>query len=80
MKKRFGDNSFDIKILKRKCNQKCRDTNRRNAKKAELLPTVDEEVQDEGKEQEVEEEQEEDEEDDDDDDDDDDEVEGEEEQ
>ncbi|KAL5488999.1 hypothetical protein EMCRGX_G018035 [Ephydatia muelleri] len=28
VKKRFGADSFDMKILKRKCNQKCRDTNR----------------------------------------------------
>ena len=25
VKKRFGSDSFDMKILKRKCNQKCRD-------------------------------------------------------
>ena len=59
MKKRFGANSFDMKILKRKCNQKCRDTNRNYFKMqsgshkvgtpAELLPHGDEEEKDEKK-------------------------------
>ena len=30
--KLFGADSFDMRILKRKCNQKCRDTNRKYAK------------------------------------------------
>ena len=69
MKKRFGADSFDMKILKRKCNKKCRDTNRKYLKlqtgdhkegtnNAELLPPRDEEVEDEETEEQEEEEEE----------------------
>eukprot|EP00731_Ephydatia_muelleri_P034111 Em0047g30a len=48
LKKKFGANSFDIKVLKRKCNQKCRYVNRsylrlHDEEGTELLPPRHEE-------------------------------------
>ena len=72
MKKKFGANSFDIKVLKRKCNQKCRDVNRsylrlHDEEGTELMPPRHEEEkeQQEDKEEEKEEDNEDDEEEDD---------------
>ncbi|KAL5499488.1 hypothetical protein EMCRGX_G010915 [Ephydatia muelleri] len=73
LKKKFGANSFDIKVLKRKCNQKCRDVNRsylrlHDEEGTELMPPRHEEEekeQQEDKEEEKEEDNEDDEEEDD---------------
>ena len=68
MKKKFGANSFDIKVLKRKCNQKCRDVNRsylrlHDEEGTELMPPRhEEEKEQEDKEEEKEEDNEDDEE------------------
>eukprot|EP00731_Ephydatia_muelleri_P033059 Em0025g15a len=73
LKKKFGANSFDIKVFKRKCNQKCRDVNRsylrlHDEEGTELMPPRHEEEekeQQEDKEEEKEEDNEDDEEEDD---------------
>eukprot|EP00731_Ephydatia_muelleri_P033685 Em0035g22a len=73
LKKTFGANSFDIKVFKRKCNQKCRDVNRsylrlHDEEGTELMPPRHEEEekeQQEDKEEEKEEDNEDDEEEDD---------------